>query len=452
MFRLAKHQEYAVAMMSYSESLGLFYEAGTGKTMCALAWLYGALERKELAHALVVCPAALVGTWTKAVDKMLEFEGFTEEGVERVRKALNVVSFQKTYKVERREVRHRNGNVSVKTSSSLRPEVDRIWGAIIIDESHSIGAHDSRQTKACLTLAKLAKRRFIMSATPVSGGGGKEDFQKLYGQLKFLNPDIWPNWTAFCNRYVTVFDRWHKPKEYDVRACRDLMLEYGIVARLRDCYDMPSETHTVVPCKLMEPQIYKDFRDKKWFKHGVDIMVAGGQFVKMRQIVSGSLIRDDGTVKELKCSKDDALGAILDGNPSKIVVFCDFRASIDRVEKVCLKHGRKVVVFDGRSQGEETWREFQFGDADVCICQYRSGSEGIDLYAGDTMVLYEPTLTALKLEQCRARIMRKGQTKPCRYLYLQTSDTMEVHLWDTVRSGVDVTKDMMEEWARTGKM
>lgn len=45
------------------------------------------------------------------------------------------------------------------------------------------------------------------------------------------------------------------------------------------------------------------------------------------------------------------------------------------------------------------WKDFQDGDARYIVCQYQSGGVGIDLFASHTMVFYEPTMSALLLEQ-----------------------------------------------------
>lgn len=447
LWKLAEHQLYAITMMDYNDYLAIFYEAGTGKTAIALAWAYHALQDGRIKDLLVVCPASMVGTWYKAVDKMLNFEGFTEEGVAKLREAITVTSFQKTYKTTKHEVKHRDGRVTEARTTKLRPEVDKRWGAIIIDESHCIGDHASKQTKASYTLAHLADHRFVMSGTPVSGGKGGEDFQKLYGQLRFLNPGIWGTWTQFKNECVTAYDRWNNPIEYDVDHCRDLMKEYGIVCRLSECFDMPDFTETLVPCELAAKKEYKDILKGRIEQYGFDITNVGGQAIKLRQLCSGHLKRADRTIMDFATSKDAALTDILNGTSSKVVVFCQFTASVDRVAKIGEKLGRKVTVYDGRSHGE-TWREFQYGDSNLLVCQYQAGGVGLDLFASDTMVLWEPTLSTLLLTQAKARIYRKGQTKHSLFYHLYTPRTVEQKTMETVRRGDDVTNEMLEQWAK----
>ena len=443
---LADHQTYALEMMDANDSLANFYAPGCGKTAIALSWINRAYRDGRIRNALVVCPASLVGNWERSIETASDFEGISEEDVKVLKRIIHVTSFQKVYKTTRKEVHHKDGQVTCKRTIALRPEVDCRWGVVIVDESHCIGAHNSVQTRACLTLSKLADHRYIMTGTPVAGGKGKEDFAKLYGQLKFLDDKVWSSWTDFCNRYVTAFDKWFKPVSYDIRACRALMQEYGIVARLEDCRDMPPKTDTMIPCDLAEKKVYNDIKKGNVLPYGIDIEAAGTQYIKLLQICSGSMKRGPDDIMKLKTSKADALKDIIEGTDDKIVIFCNYTASIDLCADICRKAGRTTVVYDGRSKGN-TWMEFQFGSADAIVCQYQKGGPGLDLYASHTMVLFEPCLSALLLEQSRARIWRTGQENHCNYLYLYTPNTMESKVLTTVREGVDVTNKMLEQWA-----
>lgn len=439
LYHLAEHQTYAEFMMECNEALGIFYEAGTGKTMIALSRAYHALERGEIDSLLVICPASLVSNWESAVDKMLEFEGYTEEGVERLRAAMMVISFQRTYKPRK------NSSAMV-----LRPEVDREWGMTVIDEAHALGGHNSIQTKACLTIAKLSKYRYALTGTPVSGGGGGPDYKKLYGIMKFLHPDIWRNWTDFCSIYVKTFDRYYKPRSYNEELCEKLMRDNAIMVRLRDCYDMPAETHEYLDCPLAEKGVYEDLRKGKATKYDIEVDTAGRMYPKLLQMCSGSVITKYG-VSRFKTSKDAALMDLLNGTDDAVVVFCNYKASVDRCAGIAASCGRDVVVYDGSARAD-AWMRFQNKDANCIICQYQKGGVGIDLFKSATTIYFEPCWSFLQLDQSKARTMRKGQTRTCRYIYLRTPGTVEAKAWDLVRSGADLTSEVFDRWAKEEAM
>lgn len=445
-WHLAKHQSYALFMMDCNPSLGIFYDMGCGKTAIALMWMLNHLRAGDIQDALVVCPASIVPSWDVGITNMVNFEGVSAEDVELLRQRVTVVSYQKTYKSEKVPINHRDGQVTYKKTIRLREEIDKRWGAVILDESHKAGAHDSVTTKTMMTLAKLTDHRYIMSGTPVHGGGGKPDYKKLYGQLKFLNDAVWTNWTDFCRKYVTKYNLWHQPIAYRDSECEELLQEYGIVCRLEDVFDMPGYSEQTIPCALAEKKVYNDIRKGKVMEYGIDIEASGAQYNKLLQVCSGSLKREEDTMM-LKTSKDEALRDILDGTEDKVVVFCKYRASVDRAAQVCRDAGRNTIVYDGRSK-KDAWKDFQYGDADAIVCQYQSGSEGLDLFASSIEVLYEPCFSAKDLEQAKRRVYRKGQEHPCVYYYLVTPKTIEDRVLTTVRSGVDVTSDMLDRWSR----
>ena len=447
-YRLRPHQKRALECMNNTKGLGLFFDPGTGKTAIAFTWVRDALRDKRIGSALIVCPASLVGQWYNELKGMLRFEGWTKDDVIMVLNHVHITSYQKLYKSTKTPTNHRDGSTTYSRKLELRPEVDRTWGAIIMDESHALGSHSSIQTKTGMTLSHLAKHRYIMTGTPVSGSsrGSGEDFEKLFGQLQFITQErLWKNWTDFCNKLVTNYDKWYKPVKYDTKTCHDLMRRYAIVARIEDCADMPDKVEMEVPCELTAKKPYKDIQGMNTKPYGFTVRISGGTHIKLLQVCSGSVKNDKG-IMELGTSKDDALKTILEGTRDKVVIFCQFSASIRRCKAICDKLKLKSIIFDGSSEkGAEV--PFQKGKAEVMICQYESGNAGLNLQISSTMVFFEPTRSVRVLKQAMARIYRQGQKNTCVYHYLVTPGTIEQKASDSVRHGVDVTDDMLKMWA-----
>lgn len=452
---LMRHQRYALACMSSMDHLAVFYEAGTGKTAIALTWLAEGLRTGRIENALIVCPASLVANWNASIEGMARFEGISDRDVELLKKNVTVTSFRKIWVCARTEHTRRDGTGYVTKKYSLSDKADRMWDAVFIDESHALGGHSSAQTKACLTLARLARHRYIMTGTPVSGSSkaGGKDWQKLYGQIRFLDPDRWGSWTEFCKDVVTSYDRWYNPESYNRARCEEIIQQYGIFAKLEDCTDMPGYTDTAIPCELAEKEVYKDVKNLCVAQYNLDPKTAATQFIKLLQVCSGHLKDDDGRIMGLKTSKDEALTDILSGTTDPVVIFCNFIASIDRCAEISEKCGRRTAVFDGGRKlykGAEAWKAFQRGDLDTIVIQYQAGGAGLDLFASHTMVLFEPCLSSLNMTQARARIYRKGQAEKCRYIRLETPGTIERRIWESVLNGVDVTAKMMADLSING--
>ena len=442
-YPLAPHQLRALDFMDSHPVGWLIYEAGTGKTIIALTWIVRALVDGRIDNALILCPASLVLRWWHEVDNITKFEEFTEFDRDLLHQNLTICSLSSIWRTVTKEIRHRDGTTSESKSVRLRESFERPWSVVIIDESHRLGSPSTNITKSCLALSPFATRRYLLTGTPDCG-----KYTKLYGQVKFLDPQRWRSFTEFKNRYVKTYDNFRNPVTYDVEACENLKRQYGIVATLSECFDMPDKIDSDIPCPLASPGAYNDLKKGRTSKYGLTVTATGVLPQKTYQLVSGFLKVDDG-IRRFDTSKIPALTDLLDGYNGKVVIVCKFKESIAIVSEVLDTLNMSHHVFDGDSK-EPTWESFQKDDSRAIIVQYQKAI-GIDLFAACVMILYEPTFAALELQQTKARIWRKGQRNTCRYYFLSTPGTLEERTWKSVRAGVDVSSDMLVQWAKEDK-
>lgn len=80
------------------------------------------------------------------------------------------------------------------------------------------------------------------------------------------------------------------------------------------------------------------------------------------------------------------------------------------------------------------------------MCQYDTANAGIDLFASDTIIYYEPTIVSITLEQSRDRIDRNGQTNKCSYIFLLTKGTVEEEIYKTVSNFADFNEKVFTEY------
>ena len=145
--------------------------------------------------------------------------------------------------------------------------------------------------------------------------------------------------------------------------------------------------------------------------------------------------------------KQAALADFLDGFDGKLVIYAEFTESINRISSLLTKRKTKHVILDGRQQDKGIWRQFQADDETrVIICQYQSGASGIDLFAADTMLFYEPTLSSVTYGQAKDRIHRIGQRRACSYYRLVTKGTIERDIWTALDGALDFGKAMFERY------
>lgn len=451
-FELAEHQKKASQLLDVVDCLGIFYEAGTGKTMCVLDHVYRNDYGKG--SVLVIAPASVIPMWRRAIDRIEELFGYeAKSGLKReigLSETILLASYGSIYSTTS-VINPKTGRK--KYNRVIKPEYRKEWKLIVIDESHCIGDPTSVQTRMCIKLAEHAEKRVIMTGTPVSGGGGQRGYSKIYSQLLFLDFNAWDGpvtWTSWKTRYCRELDRYNKPVSFDVAALDGKMQQYAIVARLRDCYDMPDTQDIVVDLTLDKSVAahYANLKNRKLLSlpFEIDPMMTGSNFIKLYELTSGFVVDSKKAIHTYKSARAEALADIVSGTDDKVVIFCNFTHSVDEAYKVCARFG-KTVIYDGRSKSK-TWQDFQDGDAKYLITQYQAGGTGLDLYSSHTAVFYEPTLSALLLEQAKARTFRKGQNRKCLYYYLQHSHKIDAKILENVRNGVSVTTKMLDDWAK----
>lgn len=442
---LASHQIRILKQMDERGCLGIFAEAGTGKTMIALTYIHNHLMDGQMDDALVVCPASLIASWTLAIERMTEF-GYSDFDVELMKDAVHLVSYNRIWQ--------RNPKYGKKGQRKyvIRDELFHQWGAIFFDESHRLGDPSSVQTKIAMRMAGhsgrldihdpcLSPHRFVMTGTPDS-----TRYIKLYGQLSVVDPNLFSTYADFDRRYILTKDYFDNPVRYRVDALESLKKQYGTVARLKECFDMPDSTETDVPVPLSPEQasVYEDMLSMRGEKYGIAFETAGIGSMKAMQVSCGFYYDDGHTPHYLKNGRLDALKTIIEGRDDKIVIFCQYTPTIDMLMREL--SGYMPIRFDG-SVKDPVWKDFQDDPGRrLIIVQYQRGSEGIDLFSSNCMVFFEPTPSPYILEQAHARIMRKGQTKNCSYYYIYSLGTIETRSLSSVRKGMEVSRTMLDVW------
>jgi len=137
----------------------------------------------------------------------------------------------------------------------------------------------------------------------------------------------------------------------------------------------------------------------------------------------GEVDKVERTVKEVPCPKDEALINLLDENEEtgRLVVFAGFTGSIDRVTKICLKHGWDVVRVDGRgwlvykANGQSTtdgpldyWAAVDKNPRVCFVAHPKSGGMSLTLVESRMAVYYSNDYSPESRSQSEDRIHRMG--------------------------------------------
>ena len=425
MIELYEHQKTALNLLRLNDGFALFMEQGTGKTFPVLFRIAELADKGLVRSALVVAPKAVCDSWEQKV-------GMLDEGMRRAvlgSARLKVVSYDIVWR---------------------RAEIaDGTFDAVVLDESHYIKSPSAKRTRACLRICSRAKYRYILTGTPTSNG----QLCNVWSQFAAIDPvvergRVYPaclggdSYTKWLQR-VAYLNQWHQPYKYrNVSELQDVISEHSYRITKEECLDLPDKLPDQVLSVELCPEARRHYRSMaKESAISDPESLAGNPLTKalrLRQICSGFLVSDDGSVVEYRNGKIPALEGFLSDFEGKVVVYCAFTRSIDDVSALLGRLGYGHVVLDGRQSDKGVWRRFQEdGDVRAIVCQYQSGSAGIDLFAADTIVFYEPAVSSNLTEQARDRIHRIGQHRPCSYYFVLAKGTIEERIYEALRNYED---------------
>ena len=394
------------------------------------------LRSGKATDALVVAPKAATGAWWRDVEK------FDTADQVLFRKALTVTSYDLVWR---------------------RSEYRKHWSVIVLDESHKIKTHTTRRGKCLLEMALDSDYRYELTGTPISNG----QLENIWSQFAFLRPvaaprrqvhcDLFGSYYNFLDRYAFL-NQYHKPYKYRlVDELQDIIAEHSFRKRKAECLDLPPKLpDEILELEIQERALYRQLHKESAVEEfGIIATNPLTRMLRLRQVCSG-FIGDGAADRQLKCEKLAVLEDFLDGWDKKLVVFCEFRHSIDAVCGLLRKLRIEHVQLDGLQPDKGIWRRFQVDESvQVIVCQYQSANAGVDLFASDTIIYYEPTLSSNILEQSRDRIHRIGQRNKCSYIHLLTRGSIERAIYRALCGYADFSEKLfveyMQEYTKGGK-
>ena len=331
---------------------------------------------------------------------------------------------------------------------------------IAIDESTTIKTPTSNRTKNILSLRPNSKYRRILTGSPVT-----KSPLDLFSQCLFLDP-----WLLDHQSYYTFRARYSICKKIQVNGRQvEIVVGYRNLGELsekikpfskrilkEDCLDLPSKSYVKHYVELTKEQkkVYEQmkkeaiaFLDDK-MQSSATVMT---QLMRLHQITCGHFTADDGTIKDIPCSRLTELMNILENVEGKSIIWShythDVRRIISEIKKV---YGDEAVVdYYGATDTDARSKNIKKFQTDP-KCRFfvgttHTGGYGITLTAGSNMIYFSNGYDLEKRQQSEARIDRIGQTKKMTYIDIMSQDTIDEHIVKALRNKVNIANTIMGE-------
>ena len=146
----------------------------------------------------------------------------------------------------------------------------------------------------------------------------------------------------------------------------------------------------------------------------------------------------------------------LKNSDSRIIIFTQFRDSVENIFQHCLSQDINAVKFYGQARREnekgltqkkqkEIIKSFKSGEHDVLIST-SVAEEGIDIPAVDFVILYEPVPSEIRMIQRRGRTGRKNLGKM--YILITKGTRDESYYWSSINKEKKMKKQLSNNYRK----
>jgi len=426
------HQRTTAEFLSAHKRAYCLSEAGTGKTS-AVIWAADYLMNKGLIkRMLVVCPLSIMqAAWQSDFFKtaMHRTVGIAHGTAEKRKKvfAENTDAVIINYDgIEIVEKEITNGNFDL----------------IVVDEANYIKTVTTRRWKSINKIVNPNTWVWLMTGTPAA-----QSPADAYGLAKLVNPSSVPKYAGtFKDMVMQKIGQFTWVPRFNAQDTVFKTLQPAIRYTKEECLDLPAVLYTTreVPLTAQQEKYYKKLKKDMFVQtSGVDVTAvnAGVMLTKLLQVSAGSIYSDDGQVVEFDiANRMTALKEIISEASHKVLVFCPFRHSIEKVMTELTKDKIPCETIHGdvsMNKRTEIFKAFQeTKDPQVLVIQPQAASHGVTLHAANVVVFWSPVMSVETYIQCCARVDRAGQRNPMTVVHLQGSP-VETKIYKMLQNKID---------------
>jgi SNF2 family DNA or RNA helicase len=442
------YQDIGTQLLVENLCFALLDDMGTGKTKTFIDAACGLRYEQKLDAALVVCPNSLKNNWGNEEYGQIVTHGWddldhTVYTIRSGKKLMPLTEFDPTdmiWVMVNYESVWRN-----KTETWLRQFMQRFRTAMVLDESQRIKNPTSAQSKGCIRLGQYAKRRYIMTGTPVT-----KSPLDYWAQFRFLDETIIGHryFNTFRLRYAKMieqvvpnnskakFTKYGKPqpKTHTIQVVdgyqrmEELLEKVGPYYRRvekKDCLDLPDKVYMRREVELNKEQVaaYKAMADKLVIElEGVRVKapIALTKILRLLQITSGYVTQDGNSYTLGESPKLAEIITVAEEHNGQLIIF--FRENLERLmlqEAFTKKKIGYAVIYGGVPEHMRTELQQDFQRTSkykIMLANVAVGGIGLDLTAAD-LVLYNSNSHSLEHRwQSEDRAHRIGQSKKVTYM------------------------------------
>ncbi len=405
-------------------------EVGLGKTIEAGLILKEYMIRGLVKKALILVPASLVIQWTKELNQKFGIAAMAQK---------------KEYMWKQYDIL-----VASIDTAKRPPHCDHVleqeYDMIIIDEAHKLKNHKSKNYEFITQLKK--KYCLLLTATPV-----QNELSELFNLVSLLRPGILGDPAEFNQNFVQG-KRESKNSEQLQALLKKVMIrnmrkDGGVHFTKRHVHNIHLELSTE------ERRLYDSVTQfvRNQYQEHQGVSSAFSTITLQREICSsreatfltlyqmyqkteeGSPIRKEiwelmSLIKEINNhSKAKKMVELIQEVDDKVIVFTEYRATQDYLQRFLYEHGISSVPFRGGfKRSKKDWMTELFQQRAQVLIATEAGGEGINLQFCNRIINYDLPWNPMRVEQRIGRVHRLGQKRDVHIYNLTTKGTIEEYI------------------------
>ncbi|NNG66448.1 DEAD/DEAH box helicase [Caldanaerobacter subterraneus] len=476
---LMKHQVLVREIARIYDKYAFFLDTGTGKTIAALSII------KDNPHIkwLIIAPKSIIKTaWLNDLENYYpEFKLLPVLSKKDMTKA-KLREFSKKWNIKIEELFEKaDGYITNPENFKNNVELFKNCEGLIFDESSLLKDPKSEITRKTLAfgkgyvektikgdgkktkkeLVKISnglKKIYILSGTPAPN-----NYMEFWAQMTLIDESLFgSSFYAFRNRYFYSYG--YKNYQWDYkRGAKQAIMERverkALFITKEECLDLPEKTYIIrevtMPAKAME--YYRRMEEEKFVELGDGTSIKApnvlSSLMKLRQITSGFIIDNENELNMIHKAKLEELMNVLEEIENKqVIIWIQFKNEVETIKMALEAKGKTVVTaYSETKDVNESIEKFKSGEAQYIIAHPKTLKFGVTFTNCTYAVYYSLSYSLEEYQQSHDRIYRKGQTKPCTFIFLLVPDTIDYVCYSVVHEKKDITREIIRYSKQIGK-
>lgn len=335
---------------------------------------------------------------------------------------------------------------------------------LAVDESSKIKNHKATRSEACVSLARKAETRIVMTGTPIANGP-----MDLFMQFEFLDPDIigMGDFYSFRNRYAIMggFEDKKVVGYQNLEELMEIIEPFVFQVRKDEVFpDAPSKIYIRREVRLNKEQdrLYKQMKKDKRVDTGDKQLIIQNTLEKMLRLqeITGGIIsysvpedkRIEGGPKyyreyiEGNNPKLDELLACAEEYQGPTIVWCAYREEISLVAAALRAEYGEEQVVELHGGIDEAGRDlhvnvlFQGLRARFLVGNAATGGMGLTMSAAEIEIYYSNTFNYIDREQSEERAFGPDKKNGTVVIDIIAEKTVDGHIVEALSQKRDVSE------------